>query len=871
MSGAKRRRVEESSRSRAVNDDLAQIEDEYESRPRATRPEWTADAAGRLPLVLSDGKLAAQPPRPLRILAAEPVEEEDASKEEELEDPEVIENTGDGPGPIGGVISSDRIKSFAALHTLPQAQLAARRAERRVTIAELSEMIISDPTHNVSDPVGKERKPTYGTPVRRQNSLLSLHQLCGDPDPAIRKLAMLSCTMVFKDVLPGYRIRLPSSAEADLRVKKEVKALRSFESALLTGYQRFLKLLEVTASRGEQSARRLREGTGTTPEDIQPDNGVGFDEDAHGQDLATNLLKEATHADRKKERLSASEFAAAKMAERRAKSNEKFAMTEYDADDRTKYQLGVASLKCMCELLAALPHFNFRANIVAFVAPRMSAADDEVAAACYHAIETLFTTDSTGDASLEVTRVLSKMLKDAPSKPGTYSKIKPRALESLLKLKLQHSGRGGRETSLRDAKAKAKAKKGRSDDPYDENDVLAGLKEADAEALEERKANSTATLKTLIALYFRVLRAPSAAHLLPPVLKGLAKFAHLIDVSVVTDLLASLKALLVASAGIESTLADLPATDDEGNAPPHKPRVKLSTESALNCALTALEIMAGPGELLNADETEFAGFLYGVLLRLQNPVAWQYIPLASRAVGALLLTRREYSVDRVAAFARRCLFVALSVPASSSLALMALVRQLSNKYPVVAGIFRTSFDGSVGAAALHGGLEGSSKATTSSSLGSIYDPDRTHALRSTAWELGLMHSHYHPYVRSFAVATASNAPLAPSDMPDSVFRAYNEASGAFRPAVVPPKPHPFAKFEGTDTASAGSKRKRQQYLRDTPLSSWLARLASAEEPGLAIPPSGMTFVEHFMDRLETRANKSDAIMTGIIDLHGIYK
>jgi nucleolar complex protein 3 len=52
---------------------------------------------------------------------------------------------------------------------------------------------------------------------------------------------------VFRDVIPGYRIRPVEEKEQEgVAVSKEVKKLWEFESALLKGYQSYLKgLLEV--------------------------------------------------------------------------------------------------------------------------------------------------------------------------------------------------------------------------------------------------------------------------------------------------------------------------------------------------------------------------------------------------------------------------------------------------------------------------------------------------------------------------------------------------------------------------------------------------------------------------------------------------
>ena len=48
---------------------------------------------------------------------------------------------------------------------------------------------------------------------------------------------MLSLAAVFKDILPGYKIRAPTEKELAMAVSKEVKKLRDHESGLLRAYQ----------------------------------------------------------------------------------------------------------------------------------------------------------------------------------------------------------------------------------------------------------------------------------------------------------------------------------------------------------------------------------------------------------------------------------------------------------------------------------------------------------------------------------------------------------------------------------------------------------------------------------------------------------
>ena len=71
-----------------------------------------------------------------------------------------------------------------------------------------------------------------------------------DPDAEVRQLAMLSELAVFRDILPGYRIRLPTAAERAQKTTKEVRKIREYEAALMTAYQSYLKHLEAAVKTG---------------------------------------------------------------------------------------------------------------------------------------------------------------------------------------------------------------------------------------------------------------------------------------------------------------------------------------------------------------------------------------------------------------------------------------------------------------------------------------------------------------------------------------------------------------------------------------------------------------------------------------------
>ncbi|CEL08784.1 Putative Noc3p [Aspergillus calidoustus] len=72
---------------------------------------------------------------------------------------------------------------------------------------------------------------------------------------AIKKIALASQAAIYKDVIPGYRIRPLSEEEASAKVSKDVRKLRSFEQSLLSGYKHYVQtLLSLTKSSKKDSA-----------------------------------------------------------------------------------------------------------------------------------------------------------------------------------------------------------------------------------------------------------------------------------------------------------------------------------------------------------------------------------------------------------------------------------------------------------------------------------------------------------------------------------------------------------------------------------------------------------------------------------------
>ncbi|XP_061350345.1 nucleolar complex-associated protein 3-like, partial [Gastrolobium bilobum] len=95
---------------------------------------------------------------------------------------------------------------------------------KKCKLAELGDALLTDPESNIK-------------------FLKEIIQISKDNDHTIVKLGLLSLLAVFKDIVPGYRIRLPTEKELEMKVSKTVRKMRYFESTLLSAYKAYLQRL----------------------------------------------------------------------------------------------------------------------------------------------------------------------------------------------------------------------------------------------------------------------------------------------------------------------------------------------------------------------------------------------------------------------------------------------------------------------------------------------------------------------------------------------------------------------------------------------------------------------------------------------------
>lgn len=226
--------------------------------------------------------------------------------------------------------------------------------------------------------------------------------------------------------------------------------------------------------------------------------------------------------------------------------------------------LAEVAVKSLCELLVALPHFNFHNNIIVLIVPLMNDGSKSVSEMCCEAVKKLFKQDKLGQASLGVIKVISGFVK------GRNYEVRPEMLKTFLCLRIKEvevkkdtedinkpkrfmTFKEKRKTLSRMQRKWKKA----------EEKLERELREAEASESTEKKLKlHTETLNIVFVTYFRILKKAQKSPLLPAVLEGLAKFAHLINVEFFDDLLVVLHTLI--ESGVSNFISELHFKDVNG-------------------------------------------------------------------------------------------------------------------------------------------------------------------------------------------------------------------------------------------------------------------------------------------------------------------
>ncbi|KAG1731914.1 CBF/Mak21 family-domain-containing protein [Suillus lakei] len=615
--------VDDSDQDLSSEDDLdSDAEMSYERVPRKVQESREAKISRHiqgLPIKSADGRIHSTGKK----IAAPPSSDEEGGSDtdesaEEQEMPAEVNR-------IDDVATGARFGRPAVIDVVGNKSRTARIQGAKDQIASICQEIIAEPENSLgllrrlhTFSMEKITSPSHPEPVL--NNII------------IRKLATLSQLAVFKDTIPGYRIR------ATEKVSQMVARTRDWEQGFVLVYQNYLRSLE---------------------------------------------------------------------AELKAKS-----------------ELAEVALKCMCTLATEVTHFNFRTNL-----DNVKKSWDEASDLCMNTLISIFREDQTGAPSLEVVQLLNRMIKER------HFNVHPEVLTCLLHLRLKtelniraSDSRADKNIQSKGKAAARRAKGKPTEQPHlskkaqkvlkERKEIEREMRDAEAEVDKEERANThTETLKLLFVLYFRILKHPRPTPLLPAALRGISKFAHLINIDFFKDLLQVLKDLI---------LRESPGKNPSDDSEPFGVRHSFIPTIAptLKCRTS--------GEALNIDLTDFVNHLYAIILPISISMQVDAPPtmdMLFRALNIIFSPRSSGNTAihwRSAAFGKRLLIASLNWPPSSALRALDFVESLVAKDPKLEALLSTE-----------------DRRVDGMYLPEVDDPQLCHPFGTSFWELSLLQQHHY--------------------------------------------------------------------------------------------------------------------------------
>lgn len=220
-------------------------ETQYESRPRKSA-KWAEKKAEMLPVKGADGKwsIPEKPKQPAPEVPDTVFGHVQSDSEDDLD-----EEMDDDEAEEAAAAAEQRIREIRKIKADPRLEEAARFQARQQGIADAQETI------------AKTCAGIVENPEESGHRLLALHEFYPDgveyekrrAPPledcnVVKKMLLLSQLAVFKDIVPGYKVRSLSDEEAKQKVSKEVGTQRDYENMLLSMYQKYLQRLHAVAS-----------------------------------------------------------------------------------------------------------------------------------------------------------------------------------------------------------------------------------------------------------------------------------------------------------------------------------------------------------------------------------------------------------------------------------------------------------------------------------------------------------------------------------------------------------------------------------------------------------------------------------------------
>ena len=191
------------------------LEQDYETRPRKLKKQKENK---RLPVKTTEGWVAATP------------------TVQDIKDEESDSFLGSGSENEEAAADSDVEEVEEQKPKIPARQ---QILEAKEELARIASLVNEDPEEHIG-------------------ALKTLQALADSDNITVKKLALATQVSIFKDIIPGYRIRPLSEEKMQEKISKDVKKLRQFEQKLVSSYEAYVKhlgkLAKSSGSNNEQVA-----------------------------------------------------------------------------------------------------------------------------------------------------------------------------------------------------------------------------------------------------------------------------------------------------------------------------------------------------------------------------------------------------------------------------------------------------------------------------------------------------------------------------------------------------------------------------------------------------------------------------------------
>ncbi|XP_063979573.1 nucleolar complex protein 3 homolog [Diachasmimorpha longicaudata] len=424
--------------------------------------------------------------------------------------------------------------------------------------------------------------------------------------------------------------------------------------------------------------------------------------------------------------------------------------------DSFQIELAQLAVTSLCQLLTTHPYFNYSVNIASFLVPLLDNKREKIRETIFQCFKQIFTDDKRGEISLVVVRKLNQYIKQHEQTANSeiisvllFLKIKDVNLDAERKEENKQKKLSNYKQRVL-ALSKRERKKNKK------------LVEIEKEMLETQATESklkknkilTEITSIVFTIYFRILKRTPNKKILSACLEGLAKFAACINLEFYQDLVNVINSLM---------------KDDN-----------LGQREQLHCIQTVFTILSGQASTLNIDPYVFYVHLYKQLFNVHAGRTHDNCSILVNILLQVLIDRRKnVSQNRLIAFAKRVMTIALQMQHHGTLGLLGIIKsimQLDKNADLLLDTDNNSGDGFY--------------------QPDLDEPEYCNAHRSALWELIPLQRHYHSIVQKMSRYIACRVPATgegtlPVEIlkqrPSELYENYDCSGVIFKPAVQVPK------------------------------------------------------------------------------------